>query len=133
MCESKADVPVKVTVALPDTAFDAAVNVVLCGVPGVSLSVDGLAVTPEGSPLGLTLMVPVKPLIAVALTARSCDEPVVIERLLGESVREKSGGGMLFPDERLDPHATKTNKRAQQKLQITTLLNFKILDMATGR
>ena len=133
LCESEAEVPVKVTVALADAAFAAAVSVVFCGVPGVRLSVDGLAVTPEGSPLELTVIVPVKPLIAVVLTARFCDEPAVIERLAVESVRVKSGCGTLLPDERLDPHATKASKRTQPKLQITTLLNFKILNMATGR
>lgn len=132
VCESEADAPVKVMVALPLAAFAAAVNVVLCGVPGVRLSVDGLAVTPAGNPLGLTVIVPLKSLTAVAFTVRLSDEPAMIERLLEESVREKSGCGMLFPDEWLDPHATKTSRITHTKPANSCFLNRELLKMATG-
>ena len=132
VCESEADVPVRVTVALPLAALAAAIIVVLCGVLGVRLSVGGLAVTPAGSPLGLTVMVPVNPLIAVAFTVKFCVEPAVIERLLEESVRVKSGWGMLFSDERLDPHATKRSMTRHAKPTNSCFLNRELLKVATA-
>ena len=60
--------PVRVTVALPATAVEAAVRVTFCAVPGINESVAGLAVTPVGSPVMETAIVPLKELIAVAKT-----------------------------------------------------------------
>ena len=57
-CFSDREVPAKVTVAFPTVAFAAAVRVMFCAVPGVRLSVDGLAVTPAGRPLTFTFTVP---------------------------------------------------------------------------
>ena len=45
------EVPVKTTLALPACALLPAVSVTLCGVPGVSETDAGLAVTPAGNPL----------------------------------------------------------------------------------
>jgi hypothetical protein len=42
--------------------------VTLCGVPGVSVNVDGLTVTPAGSPLIVTVIVPVKSFTGTKLT-----------------------------------------------------------------
>jgi len=53
-------VPLTVTVALPGVAINEAVSTTFCAMPGVNESVDGLAVTPEGSPLMVTSTVPVK-------------------------------------------------------------------------
>jgi hypothetical protein len=55
---SEPEVPVKTTLALPGWALLAAVRVTLCGVPGVSESEAGLAVTPAGNPLSATLALP---------------------------------------------------------------------------
>ena len=62
------EVPVKTIVALPATALVLAVSVILCAVPGTSVSVTGEAVTPEGRPVIATETVPLKELIAVART-----------------------------------------------------------------
>jgi hypothetical protein len=45
-----------------------ALNDTCCGVPGVRVKVDGMTATPLGSPLKVTAIDPVKPLIAVAET-----------------------------------------------------------------
>jgi hypothetical protein len=62
------EVPLKVTVALLPAAEDAAVRVTVCAVPGIKVNVNGLAVTPDGSPATVTLTVPVKPFCAAAFT-----------------------------------------------------------------
>jgi hypothetical protein len=88
------EVPVKVTVALPAAAVEAAVRVTFCAVPGVSDNVLGLAVTPEGSPEMVTETVPLKEFNAVARTLTG--EPVVPAtrvRDVGDTLSEKSGGG----------------------------------------
>ena len=88
------ELPVRVTVALPIVAFDAAVSVMLCGVPGVSVRVVWLAVTPAGSPRRITFIGPVNPFNAVALTAIDCPGlPGAMERSPGETARVKSGAG----------------------------------------
>jgi hypothetical protein len=95
------EVPVRVMVELPATAFEAAVNVTLCAMPGVSVNVEGLAVTPAGNPLSETFTLPVNPLTAVAVTAIACPRaPAVNARLPGATAREKSaagGGGATTP------------------------------------
>jgi hypothetical protein len=62
------EVPVSVTDTFAAGAVTAAVSVVLCAVPGVSMSVAGLAVTPVGSPEIVTVTVPLKEFKAVART-----------------------------------------------------------------
>jgi len=91
MCESDPDTPLTATLALPTAAFAAVETLIVCGVPGVRLAVEGFAVTPEGIPLKVTLIVPVKPLLAVALTVRFWAFPAVMERLPEESIKVKSG------------------------------------------
>ena len=77
--------PVKVTVNLEEAALDAAVSVVLCAVPGVNISVAGLAVTPDGSPLIVTLTLPLKEFIAVARTLTlEPDAPATMVSEVGE-------------------------------------------------
>jgi len=68
VCVTDAAAPVTVTVASPVAAPVAAVRVTLCALPGVRLSVDGLAVTPLGRPLSLTFTVPLKPFTGTAFT-----------------------------------------------------------------
>jgi len=92
------DIPVTVTVTFPLVAVDEAVMVTFCGVPGVSVSVDGAAVTPDGSPPIATVMLPANPLAAVALTATVFPEaPAVTFTVEGEAVREKSAVGVGVP------------------------------------
>jgi hypothetical protein len=85
---------VKVTVALPAAALDAALSVTFCAVPGVNVSVAGFAVTPLGSPEIATVTEPVKPFTAVASTLTGEPAaPAVMFSDVGEIVSEKSGGG----------------------------------------
>jgi len=69
------EVPVKVIVALPAAAVEAAVSVIFCAVPGAKVSVAGLVVTPVGSPLIATVTIPVKPLTGAAFTLICCPAP----------------------------------------------------------
>ena len=86
--------PVNATVAAPMAAVEAAVSVRFRLTPGLSVSVDGLAVTPEGNPLRETVTLPVKPFSAVAVTETGLPEaPAVSPRLVGEMTNEKSGAG----------------------------------------
>jgi hypothetical protein len=88
------EVPVKVTIAVAATAPAPAVSVVLCAVPGVKVSVAGLAITPVGSPVIVTPTVPLKEFNAVARTLTF--EPVAPATIIsdvGDTVNEKSGGG----------------------------------------
>jgi hypothetical protein len=85
------EVPVKTTLALPACAPLPAVSVMLCGVPGVSEAVAGLAVTPAGNPLSATSTVPVKPSTAVAVSCTGCPAPPMVRlRDCGLRASEKS-------------------------------------------
>jgi hypothetical protein len=98
------EVPVKLTVAVAAPALDAAVNVVLCAVPGTSESVAGLAVTPDGSPATVTLTVPVKPFCAAAFTLTVWPmAPTVRVTVAGVDVSEKSAVRAGFTAERDPP------------------------------
>ena len=80
---------------MPIVAFDAAVSAMLCGVPGVSASVAGLAVTPVGSPLSVMFTVPVKLFRAVAFMEIACPVlPAVRDRLPGDAETVKSGAAV---------------------------------------
>jgi hypothetical protein len=88
------DVPVKVIVGVADGVVMGAVKVVVAeGWAGVSVRVDGLAVTPEGRPEMETATEPVKEFIGLAVTVRAL---LVVPALRvsepGETAREKSGG-----------------------------------------
>ena len=95
-CDKEPDVPLTVTVALPVAADAPAVNVIDCGVPGVRVNVDGLTVTPVGSPATETPIVPENPLRAAAETEADCPvAPACTLKLVGLRVREKSGKGAV--------------------------------------
>ena len=95
VCVKEPDTPLRVTVAFPIVAFDAAVSVMLCGVPGVRVRVVGLAVTPVGSPLIVTLIVPLKLLRAVAFIEMGWPGlPAVSDRLPGDAESVKSGAAV---------------------------------------
>jgi len=79
---------------VPAAALEAAVNVKLCAVPGVSVGADGFEVTPAGSPETDRLTLPVKPFSAFAVTEAGCPAPPAVNvRLAGFTVSEKSGAG----------------------------------------
>jgi hypothetical protein len=82
---------------LPETAFALAVRLTLCGVPGVSVSVAGCAVTPAGSPVIATDTIPVKPFNPAALTLSCCPAPPAIGVTLeGITDKEKSAAGVVL-------------------------------------
>ncbi len=88
------DLPVSVIVAVPALAELEADSVRVWARPGVSVSVDGLAVTPAGNPLRDTLTLEVKPFSALAVTETDFpDAPAVRLRSVGTAVSEKSGPG----------------------------------------
>jgi hypothetical protein len=93
------DVPVKVMVGAPEGVAMGAVKVTVavadCVDVGESVSVEGLAVTPEGRPAMATETEPAKEFSeeAVRVTALLV-APAVKESEAGEAVREKSGVGL---------------------------------------
>ena len=79
---------------VPAVASAAAAKIMVCGVPGVSVSVVGVAVTPAGSAEVDTPMVLLNPFAATADTIVCWPKaPVVSVRLVGLTLKEKSGGG----------------------------------------
>jgi hypothetical protein len=92
------EAPVNCTVAVPALAEGAAMKFTGSGVPGVMLKVLGEAVTPEGSPLSVTAMVPVNPLTAVAVSVSACALPPAVRPTpAGVTESEKSAGVGLPP------------------------------------
>ena len=90
------EVPVNVTVEFPAVAFAAAVKVTVCATPGVKVSPAGLAVTPVGNPLMVTLMDPTVPLSAAAVTVTDCAaDPAVTPSVEGVAVNVKLGPRLL--------------------------------------
>ena len=94
MCDRPADVPVKVMLPVALAAVEAAVRVIFCGAAGVTLTEEGEAVTPAGSPETATETDPLKELTADAETVTSApDPPAGRVTAAGETEREKSGEG----------------------------------------
>ena len=90
------EVPVKVTVDGPGAAFEAAVKVRFCAVPGVSVGAEGFEVTPVGNPDNNRFTFPLKPFMAVAVTEADWPAPPPVKvRLVGETASEKSGAGAV--------------------------------------
>jgi hypothetical protein len=88
------DVPVRVIVAVLEAALAAAVSVKFWAMPGMSIRVDGLAVTPVDKPLRETFTLPVKPFSAFAVTEIVLPAaPAVSDRFVGTTAREKSAAG----------------------------------------
>jgi len=88
------DFPVSVIVAVPALALVPALSVRFLPVPGVSVSIAGLAITPVGSPDKETLTLPVNPFSALAVIETDFPMlPAVRLRLAGATVSEKSGSG----------------------------------------
>ena len=88
-------------------ALAAAFRVTICGVPALTLTDAGLAVTPAGSPVIATATVELNPLIAVTLTDTCADAPPPVSATVaGVTERLKSGAGLL-----VDPQPTVKNRR----------------------
>jgi hypothetical protein len=68
VCVSEPEVPVKTTLAIAAAAVLPALRVTVWGAPGASVTRVGVLVTSAGRPLRATVVVPVKPLSAVAVT-----------------------------------------------------------------
>jgi hypothetical protein len=91
------NVPVKVTVGAAVATLVAAANVMICGVPGIRLSVAGEAVTPAGSPDTDTETVPLNEFIELASTEIGAPAPpLVIVADAGVTLSEKSGGAVCI-------------------------------------
>jgi hypothetical protein len=91
-CVRLPEVPVKLTVDVATAALDDAVSVVLCAVPGVRVSVAGLAVTPVGRPVMATVTGAVSPLDGLAWTLTAVPaEPAVRLNVAGDRVSVKLG------------------------------------------
>ena len=106
-----------------DGAVVAAVRVVVAeGCAEVRVSVDGLAVTPEGSPVMDTEMEPVKEFIGVTVTVMAL-LVVAAFRLseAGETVSEKSGVG--WGDE-LPPQVMRSESAAGTTMHPSTLASL---------
>ena len=110
----------KCTVAVVEAALAAAAKLTDCGVPGMSVTVDGVAVTPVGKPLAVAWMVPENPFSAVAVSETGCAEPpavrVSVEAL---AAREKSGCGLLVPAPELLPQPAMSKADAKSSISGT--------------
>jgi hypothetical protein len=90
------EVPVKVMEGAAEAAVIAAVSVMVAdNCAGVRVRVDGLAVTPDGSPETETEIEPLKELSEAAVTVMALlVVPALRESEPGETAREKSGVGL---------------------------------------
>ena len=86
VCVRLPEVPVMVTVVVPATAVEAAVNVKVLEVVVLAGLKD--AVTPAGNPVALRATDPLKPLIPVTVIVLVPLLPAATLRLLGEAVKE---------------------------------------------
>lgn len=77
LCDNVPEVPWSVKVDDPVTTFAAAVKVIVCGVPGVKVRLEGDAATPAGNPARLAAAFPLKPLKASAETLICALAPAV--------------------------------------------------------
>lgn len=80
-----------VNIAVPAAALVAAVRVMFCDIPGVSVSVAGCALTPDDNPEIATETVPANPFVGEATTLICWAGPPGIRvRVAGVEVRVKS-------------------------------------------
>jgi hypothetical protein len=87
------DEPVKVTVAGPVAAVAEAVSEMLWATPGLRVSLEGLAVTPLGSPVITTATGPANPSMGTAVMLVLCPAaPKVRVSEEGERSKQKLGG-----------------------------------------
>jgi hypothetical protein len=68
VCDNAPEVPVSVTVLIAVATLAPAVNVMFCAAPGERVRLAGLAVTPFGRPLTLSVTWLANPFVAVAVT-----------------------------------------------------------------
>jgi hypothetical protein len=89
--DSEPEVPVTVRVLELVAAVAAAVRVMVCGAPGVTVTDAGAAVTPVGRPERATATEEAKPLIATAVTVTCCVVAPSVRAIdVGAAEREKS-------------------------------------------
>lgn len=93
VCVRAPDVPVNVAVAEPAAVPVGAVNVSVAAVPGVSVSDEGCAVTPVGSPVIPNCTLDENPFCAVASTETVAAVPLAVKvNEVGVTLSEKSAG-----------------------------------------
>jgi hypothetical protein len=111
---------VKVIVGAAEEAVIGALSFVLAeGCADVSVSVAGVAVTPEGSPAMETETDPLKELSEVAETVTaSLVAPALRESEPGETAREKSGAGLggAFPPQVVSTEMTPRDAKSPSVL-----------------
>jgi hypothetical protein len=119
------EVPVRVRVGLADGAVAAAVSVMVAdGCEGVRVRVDGLAVTPEGSPVMDTETEPPKEFIEVAATVMALlVVPALRETEPGETARAKSGVGVGLE---LPPHIVRSASAASAVMDPIALASLRM-------
>jgi hypothetical protein len=87
-------VPVTVRVAVPRAAVGSPESVTVCCWPEERLNPEGMAVTPAGIPVIVTLACEANPFAPVRPTETVVEDPDVSETLVGCIVSVKSGGGL---------------------------------------
>ena len=95
LCDNVPEVPWSVKVAAPVATFAAAFKVIVCGVPGVKVRLEGDAVTPAGKPARLAAACPLKPLKASAETLICALAPTVNPTVEAGPVSAKSAWFVL--------------------------------------
>jgi hypothetical protein len=93
VCVSAPEVPVNMAVEDPAAVPAGAVRLSVAAVPGVSVSDDGCAVTPVGSPMIATCTFEENPFCAVANTETAVVVPLAVKLIdVGITLSEKSAG-----------------------------------------
>ncbi len=113
---SAPDVPVNVSVE-PNDADPDADTVTICAVPGVSVRVVGVAVTPVGSPEIATVTGALNPFTAFAVTLTCPLPPTLTARLAGVAARPKSP---VVPPHPARPTAAASATASPNRLPITS-------------
>jgi len=109
-------------------ADEAAMRVMLCGVPGTRLSVEGVAVTPAGRPLTVIATGFAKPFEAVAATLITAPVPPPLRLMVaGVAASEKSAlalvlGALLLHDvsNTRNGTTTPTIKTRRERMGVTS-------------
>jgi hypothetical protein len=101
-------------VTCPDPIAEA-LKLTFCWLPGVTVKLAGLAVTPAGSPLVETLMLELKPLMAVAETVRVWLPPIARTKSADDTEIAKSPGGFEPPP--LLPHPARNRQKERGRKQ----------------
>lgn len=126
VCESMPDMAVRVSITLPGVAAADAVRAMVCAVPGVSVSVEGCAVTPLGSPVIARDTMLAKPFTGAALMLICCAVPPgrrVTVAGVADKEKSASGAGLEPPPQEVSrrPMRVEHVKSAFEQERISTI------------